>query len=76
MTYETRGTAALGEEAFDAAHPIHGASCRVLAVNDDDPEHVKWLVAFTDRAGRKVVETVSAVMPGKDPFGKTKHWTW
>jgi hypothetical protein len=75
MTIETRGTAALGDSSFDASHPVTGARCRVLAVNDDDPANVKWLVAFTDGAGKKRVETVDAVAPGK-LLGRTQHWTW
>lgn len=75
MRIEAMGTAALGDGSFDASHPITGARCRVMAVNDDDPSNVKWLVAYT-KDGCKVVETVDVVKPSKDPFGRARHWEW
>ncbi|MER8858991.1 hypothetical protein NKI09_15210 [Mesorhizobium sp. M0757] len=75
MQIETRGTATLGEASFDATHPTNGRPCRVLAVNDDDPASVKWLVAFTDGTGEKRVETVDAVAPAK-LLGRTRPWEW
>ncbi|WP_172373795.1 hypothetical protein [Mesorhizobium sp. NZP2234] len=75
MRIDAMGTAALGEAAFDAAHPVSGAPVRVLAVNDDDPQQIKWLVGYTDGAGNKRVETVDAVAPRRS-LGRRLPWTW
>ena len=63
----------MSQDTFDASHPTTGVPVRVLAVNDDDPAAVKWLVAYTDRTGRKRVESVDQVAPPKF-LGKTKGW--
>ena len=48
---------------------------RVLAVNDDDPTNVKWLVAYTDRTGRKRMETVDSVAQ-PTLLGRSQGWAW
>ncbi|MER9762414.1 hypothetical protein [Mesorhizobium sp. M0138] len=52
MQFEPRDTDAVSYGTFDATHPVNGKPCRVLAVNDDDPASVKWLVAYTDTPAR------------------------
>lgn len=76
MTIERRGTAALGDAMFDASHPLTGVPVRVLAVNDDNPDRVRWLVAFTDKSGRKICEQLDAVALPRPFLGKPRHWEW
>ena len=71
---ETRG-AALNDDAFDATHPTTGEHVRVVGFNDDDPAAAKWLVAFTDKFGRKLIASVDSVAP-PTLLGRKQSFAW